>query len=354
LKLRVAYDVTSCIVGDTGVARHTPPVARAQPAHGVTVQPFALGRASQPVPAGTRWIRVPLRLLHAAWSTAHVPRLDWLVPAADIVHTDLLVPPTKRPVVVTVYDLDAVQHPDLHPARSVQNQQAMLDSLVRAAAVVAISQTTADALHGRGVPGDRIVVAPSGLTPLPDAAPARLAGAERYVLHVGSLHRRKGLDVLLTAWAAAAVPHDVVLVLAGPNGNAADALRAQAAELGLGDRVRWEGRVDDARLASLYAGASAACFPSRSEGFGLPVLEAMAAGIPLVASDIPAFREVAAGAGILVPVDDAGALSDAIAGVLAGDVSVGQRVRVGRERAALFTWDACASRTVQAYERAAA
>ena len=350
--VRVAYDVTACIVGTTGIARHNEEVGCALAARGVDVRRFAIGRGSIAPPPGTRWTRIPLRIVHKAWAVARVPRIEWLTADADVVHTDLVVPPGRHPVVVTVYDLDALERPELHPQRSVSNQRAMLASLDRAAAVLAISQATADALVRHGVPPDRVTVTPSGLTPLPDAEPARLAGDAPYVLHVGSLHHRKGLDVLLAA--AAHLPGDVHVVLAGPDDNAAADLHALAECLGLDGRIHWEGRVSDARLASLYRGAAVVCAPSRAEGFGLPVLEALEMGTPVVASSIPAFAEVAGDAALFVPPGDVDALADALAEALSGDAAIVRRVAVGRQRAALFTWDACAAKTIEAYERAMA
>jgi glycosyltransferase involved in cell wall biosynthesis len=349
--MRVAYDVTACIVGDTGIARHNEQLRRALVARGVDVRMFALGRASYPVPAGTRWTRVPLRLLHRGWRTIGLPRLEWITPSADVIHTNLVLPKSRTPRVVTVHDLDAIDHPDLHPARAVRDQEAMLASLSHAAVVLADSVTAATALQRRGVPDERIMVAPIGLTRLPDVgAPAE--ATDRYVLYVGTLHRRKGLDVLLRSWASAAIPDDVTLVLAGPEGNASAELRELAAQLGIEKRLRWAGRVDDHELAVLYRDAAVACFPSRSEGFGLPLLEAMAAGVPVVATDIPAFREVGGDACLFVPTGDSAALTEALVTALAGGSATAVRIERGFGRLSLFTWDACAARTVEAYERA--
>jgi glycosyltransferase involved in cell wall biosynthesis len=348
--MRVAFDMTPVISGNTGVARYVRELANALAARGVEIRPFALGRGVRPPPPGTRWTRVPLRVLQRSWRLASIPSLDRLAPEADLVHTDLAVPPTRRPVVVTVYDVDAVEHPELHPARNVRMQEGMLRSLGRARGIVAISETTREALGRHGVDPARVVVSPCGVTALPPAEPARLGDGREYVLHVGSVNRRKGLDVLLHAMASSAIPDDVALVLAGPDENAASDLRALSDRLGLRARVRWEGRVDDGRLSALYGGASVACCPSRAEGFGLPLLEAMAAGVPVVGSDIPAFREVSGGAAVLVPPEDPAALAAALASTMTTPDQ--GRIEAGRRQAARYTWETAADRAIDAYEAA--
>jgi glycosyltransferase involved in cell wall biosynthesis len=112
------------------------------------------------------------------------------------------------------------------------------------------------------------------------------------------------------------------------------------------------GLVDDATLAALYRDALALCFPSRAEGFGLPVLEAMAAGCPVVASDLPVLREIVGDDGILVPAGDAIALSQALRELLGDDGTRAELARAGPRRAAAFSWASTAEATVDAYQRA--
>jgi glycosyltransferase involved in cell wall biosynthesis len=296
-------------------------------------------------------VRVPWRVVQGAWRRTGLPRAEHLVPSADIVHaTSLVPPPTRRPIVSTVHDLAALDHPELHPRRSVDQLRAQVDALDRSAVVLTVSHTTAAALEARGFPADRIVVTPLGVTPRRDTGLTPPAG--RYVLAVGALVPRKGLDTLVRAMAA--VPPDVRLVLAGPAGGAEPELRALAAAPDRAGRVEFLGAVDDATLAALYRGASLLCFPSVSEGFGLPVVEAMAAGVPVVASDIDAVREVGGDAVVRVPVGDVEAFAAALSALLDDDDRRGTLAAAGRERAGLFTWEATAAKTIEAYERAAA
>jgi glycosyltransferase involved in cell wall biosynthesis len=229
-------------------------------------------------------------------------------------------------------------------------QQAQLGALERAAVVLTVSRAIADSLVGRGVDADKIHVTPNGLTRLPEPAGTPLGG-EPFILVVGTLEPRKGHKVLINALAAAGLA-GVRLVFAGPTAGRADELKRLAQHLGIGERLRILGRVDDALLAGLYRDATLLCMPSFGEGFGLPVLEAMAAGLPVVASDLPAIREVAGDAAVLVAPGDVDALAGAIRDVI-GDQQLSTRLRQnGHKRAPAFTWDATAEATVRAYRAA--
>ena len=365
-------DATALVVGETGVARYAAELLTALPGVGVQVDAVALGRGTRESVArarrlGVRHLPVPARVAQAVWSRAPAPRVEWLGwrggrggggPA--LVHTRDLPPgPTRMPVVLTVHDLDALLLPALHPGLAVQLQQRQLDAARRAAAVCVPSGVVRDALVARGVEAGRIVVTPLGHTPLPVAGgavwvPGGLALPPGFVLAVGAVGLRKGYDVLLESMLA--LP-GVRLVVAGPDGHGAAEVHRQAAALGLGDRVSFLGRVGDGELAALYRDADVLAFPSRAEGFGLPLVEAMAAGLPVVASDLPVVREVTDGAALLVPVDDPAALAAGVAevlagvqaGVQAGGEAVRARVLAGREVAARRTWAACAAATASAY-----
>jgi glycosyltransferase involved in cell wall biosynthesis len=349
--LHVTLDVTSRLTGHTGVARYNEQIERALRAQLVDVQLVAFGRGELRPPPATRRCGVPRRALHLAWRATRLPLAEWLVPVGDVLHTDQIVPPTRRPAVAMVHDLDALDFPTLHPRRSVSLQRALVASLRRARVVMSGSATTARSLARHGVPEDRVAVVHYGATELADSPPATVERADRVVLHVGELHRRKGIDVLVRAFADHRFDHDA-LILAGPPGNAAEGLLALVERLGIAHRVRFEGWVDDVRLSALYRRANAVCLPSRAEGFGLPLLEAFSIGVPVVASDIPAFREVAGCAAILTPADDAGALADALATVLDDSDLAGRLVISGKDRLEHFTWAECARKTVDAYKRA--
>jgi glycosyltransferase involved in cell wall biosynthesis len=350
--LRIGLDVTPELVGTTGVARYSRELRRAlQQREDCQVVPFAVGRRSQPVPDGTRVYPVPLRIVHPVWEYVGLPRAEHLLGSVDVVHSlDLVPPPTRRPLVVTVHDTVTAELPELHTRRSAVMRRRQLAALERATVILAVSESTAVALARAGVEQDRIRVTHNGLSSLPDPVDGRVR-AEDYLLMVGTLEPRKGHDLLLQAVAGAHVSK-LGIVFAGPLAGRDSELKAMAAELGILDRLEILGSVDDARLAGLYQGAKILCMPSFGEGFGLPMLEAMAAGVPVIASDLPAAREVTEGAAVLVPVGDVVALRDAIERVCSDDAMAECLRAAGRTRARAFSWAETAERTVDAYRTA--
>lgn len=347
MTLRVGYDVTCQLSGSTGVARYAAELAAALEASGeVELARFAIGRGPISPPAGTRHLRVPLRVLHESWRRIGRPRVDRLTGPVDLVHaTDLVPGPSRAPTVVTIHDLAAVDLPALHPPRATAMQQAQLDAARRAQAVLAVSEATAAALRRHGVAGERIFVTPNGATALPAPGPSPVAGD--FLLGVGALAARKGWDVLIDAVSRAAVD-GVRLVIAGPDGFGAERVRAAAASAGPG-RVELLGPVDDRTLASLYAAAVAVCVPSHEEGFGLVALEACAAARPVLASDIPVLREVAEGAAVFVPAADPAAWAEALRAALDDRAALDRSGASGPDVAARFTWARTAASTIAAY-----
>ncbi|MBA2496385.1 MAG: glycosyltransferase family 4 protein [Acidimicrobiia bacterium] len=349
--LRVAVDATPVVCGRTGIAAYVRELVAALPGHDVAPLLFSVGRAHQPVPAGCRHLPVPSRIVHRSWGLGGPPRAELIAGGRPaLVHATSLLPPTsRRPVVATVQDLAALERPDLHPERSVRQLRALVAHLHRAVIVLAISEATAEVVAGHGVDRSRIVVTPLGLVGLGDAALGRVVDAP-YLLAVGEQMPRKGLDLVLEALAADPALPDLVHV--GPEASGTAELRAAVERLGLGHRVRFLGFVPGAELSRLVRDADALVYPSLAEGFGLPVLEAMAVGTPVVASDLPALREVAGDAAVLVPAGDVGALATGIGQVLSDDALRVRLRTAGPARAATFTWDRCAALTAVAYNRA--
>jgi glycosyltransferase involved in cell wall biosynthesis len=348
--LRVAYDVTPAISGNTGIARYVNQLARALELQAVEVRRFAVGRARFPPPPGTRRLPVPARWLALWWQTVGWPPAELLAGGGELVHaTGLVVPPTRRPLVMTVHDTAAIHYPELHPARDVLQLRAQLAALERAAVVLAVSEATARDLIELGVPAARLVVAPLGVTPMP-AAEALDGLPARYVLTVGETSPRKGYGVLLEALSR--IGPGVELVMAGPPAGDEQRLRSLAEQLHVAPRVTRLGAVTDAQLAGVYCGALALCFPSVAEGFGLPVLEAMAAGVPVLATDIAPVRELLGADGVLIEGGDADSWAEAIDAV-ARDEDLRERLsRAQRERAAEYTWERTAAATLRAYQLA--
>jgi glycosyltransferase involved in cell wall biosynthesis len=170
-----------------------------------------------------------------------------------------------------------------------------------------------------------------------------------YLLAVGAVTPRKGFDVL--ADAVSRLPAGTPpLLVAGPDGWSADVVHRRIAALGLGpERLRLLGEVSDRELDGLYRGATVVCHPSRAEGFGMPCLEAMRFGVPVVAGDIPPVREVCGDAARLVPVDDPDALAAALADVLADPGERARMTSTGELRAGAHSWDRTAEVLVELY-----
>lgn len=349
-RIRVAFDVTPLITGAAGVARYVRELQRALAAEAVEPLPFALGRRIVASPPGTRRVPLPLRVLHRSWALAGWPTAERLVPGAELVHsTGLVAPPSRLPTVVTLHDLAALDHPELHPARAVRQLRTQLQRLDQVQIVLTVSHAAADDLHRHGVPEHKIVVTPNGWTQLPD--PVDPPVDPGFLLAVGDMSPRKNLTTLLTALAASRHP-SMRLVLVGPRGHHADATLEHAARTGVAGRVQVLGPVDDAVLAGLYRDAAALCFPSVAEGFGLPVLEALGAGLPVVVSDLPVLREIAGDLGLFVGATDVGGWMAALDRVVADDALRAEVAHRGPGWARRFTWADTARATVGAYRAA--
>jgi glycosyltransferase involved in cell wall biosynthesis len=269
----------------------------------------------------------------------------------------------RGPCVVTVHDLAFLRHPDRFPrAKAAYLRTAVRFSAGRATRVLAVSRSTRDDLIAlTGANPDKIDVVYPGVDPVfrpytePELTRFRetCCGHRPYILHVGTLEPRKNIDVLIRAYAAGrrtGWPH--ALVLAGARGWMYEPLLALVRDMGLEEDVRFIDYVDHEALPLWYNCADLFAYPSAYEGFGLPVLEAMASGVPVVTSASSSLTELAAGACLTVEPGSEDALHMAIARVLNGR-DLGARLReAGLERAAQFTWEQTALRTVESYERA--
>jgi glycosyltransferase involved in cell wall biosynthesis len=309
--------------------------------------------ADWPLDAPVRHAPFPRTVLYEAWQRLGVPRAEWTVPGTDVVHaTTWALPATRRPLVVTVHDL-AFLHDATHFSRrgNLFFRRALDRTRATADAVVVPSRVTADDCLAAGLDASRLTVVPHGsrvTTPsdLDVRAWRDAAGLTReYILWCGTVEPRKNLRTLLAAVAGAgAALDDVDLVLVGPQGWG----RMPPLPDGLPpERVHVLGHLDRASLDAAYAGARVFCFPSIREGFGLPVLEAMQHGTPVVTSAGTACAEIAGDAALLVDPLDAGAMAAALVAA-AGDARDDLSHR-SRARAALFSWDTAARATADVY-----
>jgi glycosyltransferase involved in cell wall biosynthesis len=264
--------------------------------------------------------------------------------------------------VVTVHDLTLVTHAEWHePSKVWYFRRAMRHAVAAAERVLCVSAATArDATRHLGVPPERIDVTPLGtdLAPATEAAVHdlrdRLGLTGPYLLGLGTLEPRKDLPTLVRAFATLAgeLPHK--LVLAGLAGWGSGALAEAVAASGVADRILLPGYVPEADKAALFTGADLFVYPSRYEGFGLPVLEAMACGVPVLTTTGGSLPEVAGDAALLVDPGEPDLLAGAMARLLGDPAARARLARRGRARAAAQTWERCAALTADAYRRAAA
>ena len=306
--------------------------------------------------------KIPVSLLNFAWHRLEWPPVETVARtvagAFDVVHAahPLLIPVREAAQVVTIHDLFFLTEPEQTRAEIRRDYPALArDHAHRADAVVTSSRYTAGLLAARlGVSLDRIHVCPPG-PPVWSAlgrAPNLPAGG--YVLFVGTLEPRKNVGLLLDAYArlierGTPVP---ALVLAGRATPDAAGWLARLERPPLAGKVRHLGYVLAEEREQLFAGARLLVLPSHDEGFGLPVLEAMSAGIPVIASDRGSLPEVLGDAGVLVGADDPDRLADALVRVLAPDGPARDYAERGLARAREFSWDRAARALRTAYEQA--
>lgn len=316
------------------------------------------------VSAGQR--AMPARPLHALWSRVPFPPVEWFIGQNDVVHgTNFVVPPTGRAArVVTVHDLTAVRYPELCDAASLRFP-ALIRRAVAAGAWVHTPSAfvAAEVVDAFGVPPERVRAVHSGIPPLPprvcaDERPAAAglpAGTRRYLLAVGTAEPRKDLPGLVSAFESLAGDRpDLALVLAGADGWGAAALDEAVAASSFSSRIVRAGWVSDPARAGLLRDAAVLVYPSLYEGFGFPPLEAMAAGIPVVATRVGALPEVVGDGAELVPAGDVDALAGAVAAIIDSPARADALVASGRRRAAEFSWDRCAAGLAALYADALA
>jgi glycosyltransferase involved in cell wall biosynthesis len=288
--------------------------------------------------------------LRLSWEMQRHPPEVLFVPAHVV--------PLRHPrSIVTIHDLGYLRYPESHPAAT----RRLLDLTTRWSArvadrIIAISESTGRDLTAHyAVPAERIQVIHHGVdhTMRPASRESvitlkhRLGLPEAYVLFVGTIQPRKNLGRLAEAVAFVAnagLPHR--LVIAGKRGWLASEVEAQISRSAFADRVHYLGYVAASDLPALYSGTDAFCFPSLYEGFGLPVLEAMACGTPVVAADSSAIPEVAGDAALLVDPADTAAIGDAIVRVLTDEPLRRELIARGSTRAARFTWERTAEATI--------
>lgn len=353
--MRLAFDVSAALVSRTGIATYILSLVeelKSRPALDISF--WAMAFRSKALPPSIsdlpiRRIRFPGRLGPRVWSRARFPRGEVLTGAADVVHgTNYWIPPLagKRGV-VTVHDLTFIHHPELcHPA--VRDYAKTLPLVLRSCgAVITPSETVrGDFLEHFEFPEEAVVVAHHGVHHWVKNPNPNDPGIEGdYVLFVGGQEPRKNLIKLIRALTEVRVR----LVLVGPDGKDTENIRSEVARLKLQDSVTFAGAIPDRQLAALLAGARVFVFPSIDEGFGMPALEAMSAGVPVVAARAGALPEILGTAAFWCDPSDESSIASAIEQAITDEAARAAAISKGIERAAEFSWTRSADQTLEAY-----
>jgi glycosyltransferase involved in cell wall biosynthesis len=361
--MRVGYECASVVPGRSGVGYYAERLGKALAAAAPPeVELWALTNG-EPIP----WLRAAPRAAptrpRALWLNVAVRRLARRL-RLDLCHFTANVAPLAfdRPYVLTVHDVTTRRAPETHPPRRRIYYGAALGASARnARRVLTVSEESArDISDMLGVPRDRVDVIPlaadARFRRVEDEAELRRVRErygldEPYVLYVGNIEPRKNLERLLGAFARAG-RDAALLALAGNLAWLTGGILDRVGELGLGERVRLLGYVPDDDLPALYSGAWAFAYPSLFEGFGLPVVEAMACGAPVVTSTAPALRELAEGAARFVDPLSVDSIAAGLRAVLSSPAERARLSNAGLMRARAFTWEATARRTLESYARA--
>ncbi len=385
---RIGFDVTSALNQGGGIGRYTRELVQAlvaaAPQYDFTLfsarppaappvpnsLPVAPNVVHRPAPLDERW-------LYRLWYRAGVPLpVQLFTGPIDLYHSpDFVLPPVsgRIPTLLTVHDLSFLHYPETFPETLINYlNRSVPPSVRRATHILADSASTMNDLRSRwNVAPERITVLYSGVSeqfrPVTDEA--KLAairarydiGAAPFVLAVGTVQPRKNYEMLARAFAPVARQQPHNLLIAGGRGWLSDGLVAEIERLGLAGRVRLIGFVDDADLPGLYSLADLFVFPSLYEGFGLPLLEAMACGTPVISSDASSLPEVARSsralpvsgeadeAALLLSPHDEAAWSEAMLRLLADEATRRRLVEAGLARVAHFSWQSAARQLAELY-----
>jgi glycosyltransferase involved in cell wall biosynthesis len=364
--MRIGLDATPLLGSRTGIGRYVEQLVaalgRVAPEDERVLTAFTV-RGAEPlgqVPGvSVRHRRAPARLLQQAWLRGSWPPVELIGGPVDVFHgTNYVLPPLRRARgVVTVHDLSFLHHADTVEAATQRFRDLVPRSLSRAGAVCVLSDAVGvEVQEAYGIPAERLVVTPPGAGPaFREAQPATTAWLSArglpssYGLFVGSREPRKGLTYLLQAWArlwheGAAPP----LCLVGPPGWG-PALDVSGLPP---EAVVLPGYVPSEDLPAVVASAAVLAMPSLYEGFGIPPVEALAAGTPVVVSDLRVMRDNLGDQASYAPVGDVDALTEALRAALQAGRGTAAAQDARRQQVAAFTWDACALAAHRAYELA--
>jgi glycosyltransferase involved in cell wall biosynthesis len=364
-RVRILIDYRPALRQRTGVGEYAHEIARALAARlppGSSLMLFSSSWKDRLEPGrvpGARAVdrRIPVSLLNLAWHRLGWPPVEVLAGSVDVAHSmhPLLMPSRRAARIVTIHDLFFL-HDATGTAPEIQRDYARLagEHARRADAVIAVSEYTASEVEKHlGVPRERIAICSPGAPPWPRRTPPAPGGP---IVYVGSPDRRKNLPALLRAYARLReqVPGAPRLVLAGRRPDRGGELPAMIRRPPWYPHVRHLGYVTEAERQQLYREAAMLVMPSLDEGFGMPVLEAMTTGVPVVASNRGALPEVLGDAGLLVNPEDERALAEGMRRMLEDEPFASASADRGIARAARYSWARSAERLLGVYADAIA
>ena len=364
--MRIGFDGTPLLGAKTGVGWYTheliDAIAKLSPQDEMVVFPISwrtarylkLDPPHRPNVAVERKL-APARPLWAMWDRVQFPPVEWLVDC-DVFHaTNFIAPPSRKvPIVVTVHDIGFVHHPEAVTPGVRRMARLLPDILRRASAIITVSKFTCEELVSwlPEVAGKITVVYNGSHARAAPAVAPESPATPPYALMLGTLEPRKNLPLALDALRILRRRGvDLRLVLAGGRSSLLD-VPAELRKRGLGDpEVTRTGYIDDARVSALLAGARVLVFPSLYEGFGMPLLEGMEAGVPVVGVRAGATPETVGDAGLLVEPGDAEAFADAMERAAFDEELRARVIPAGRAQAANFTWARAAAATFDLYRQ---
>jgi glycosyltransferase involved in cell wall biosynthesis len=352
--LRVGFDTGPLYGPKTGIGRAVQALHDALAARDdVALVDYLVSARARP-PVGTHKLPFPAALAHRCWAHGQHPRADRWLGDAQLVHgTNYVVPPSRLPRVVSVYDCwflrqPAQAQPAVHRAGQVLRRAVASGAVVHTSSF-ATQQAVRELFPHATV--RTVHLGPLALPAPPATAPIALHAAP-FILALGTIERRKNLPRLVQAFGAVAARHaDVQLVLAGGGGDDEAAVHRAVDALGpqLAPRVAFTGRVDEPTRSWLLHHAAVLAYPSLDEGFGFPLLDAMQAGVPVVASTAGSIPEVAGEAALLSAPDDVDALASNLELALTSQSVRDHLVATGGRRWQQFSWQRCADEMMALY-----
>lgn len=354
--MRITIDASSLLLPSAGIKTYTwhwlRHLAQVGEGHDIRAFPYlpGVGRLEHSRSVLPRWRTLPRIALLLGVNYSNT-LLDSILAGTDVFHAtnQVRLLPRRAQVTATIHDFTCWIMPELHTEANVRADKLFAERVLeRASGLIAVSENTRrDAIRILRVPPEKIEVIPSGVgDQYYDATPTKRA--RPYVLYVGAIEPRKNLETLLDAWEQmpASLRAEFDLVIAGLPAWAPETTMARIRTI-----AHYLGYVSQASLPGLFAGATAFVYPSLYEGFGFPILEAMAAGVPVITSGVSALPDTAGDAAVLVDPRSAGEISSAIVRLLLSESSRKDLASRGRLRARCFRWETCATRSLEFFRR---